>query len=1819
MFKNFIVFLILGISGVVADLFTCSYSISHNCRSTNPFCLSSLDEAFNKLNTTTCDHFEAVLDPDAAPYNLTFRNKVTSSTLKNLTIKSSKSDSATRPQIIINEAHVKLTDINLFMRDLDFNVSLAVLDPTIFDLKVERSSEHDCSLNNIAITGANDFTLGTFLGTMNYNVTLENISIANNSIAYIDNNLPLFEFFRVSTNITMSWIQNNSLTISNLSVTNNTYQPLSSEAQVTLLNMLKKANISIASYLERISSQNSAIVRTESISRCNLSSIAISKNHLSGSLFIVDQPISGLSYNFKANGISFASNSMNYSSFIDLRGYIENARIDEVSLNQNYFDNYSSVVSLPTTFYHFTLDQLTVSNNTFTQSYIVEPLIGATVPIFSSYYGIVMSNMDFTENLFRDYSVILAVTNYESGVQIYNWNFTNNTFLSMSSPVSVSQASGLGVHNSLFQSNYVERYLLKAVLVDELVVTENQFLNSITEDLTNPETAKSMGGILQGEVCGQTIFSDNKVHNFFSVNYEAIVFNDEKCENRAESNETVKFNFENNSFRNCTVIGLNSYNSLISMQYNFARRLIEFHNNTFINNSLETSVNYIRGATNLIIYSTISRVTIKDCTFMKNKANSQISNIGIFVLELLIENSAFEDNGVSEFTGLLSNYVNLGTTGGAITAAANFMYISGCRFKRNYAQAGGAIYLERSNTLIPLIEAMAYEYLKEGLMIIMNSTFNDNSADYGGAINFASSQLNQSLTIANCEFKYNRANFSGGAYFSGIELISQYPLKMKNCTFQRNSAAQGGAIYYMSVANLTLSGCTLVSYSQFNLMTLKHSNSTVRIEKTQFYGNPRYNDTEAELVHIDGSVSTKLDVVFSECKFYNIPNAGDRTPSILNIRGSSAWVWAEYSNFTDIYFGKYGIIHMREGAQLRIKNSSFSRVFGLFRTDDNFTQQSRLAIDEDSGAIAVTTSSKLYVSDSDFTDINGSLILVMDPMSGVNLKRSTFKNISGIDGSALDLHGESLLTDNNQTQIIENCSFIGCVAETFGGAIVSQAMNFRISGTTFENCSSRTGGAIRIVAGTQTSIVNSVFTGNKAEYGGAISYISTKPPAMSKNTFSKNRATVYGNNTASYASKIVLYLNNRTYYNISFDNQTSQQPLDIPGKRGVVRRLEFQLRDKDDQIVVYDNTGLVTFQIETSTNETQQLLLERADQGRVFVEAQSLRLYGLPGTNSTIYATHVESGTSVKIMVRLRECERGEIRDNKANTCFKCGVGTYSLNTSENKCQPCPANADCYGGYNISLHRGFWRESVNSTKIIACEERNHCLGGYLSLCDKNTTGVLCASCNSNATPPLVKTISGRCEECNRPVWMYGLFLLGIFSVILLLGILLLYLTIESNYSFTREGADLRDRISNKSKKNLGIYLRMIFMHGQLIMLLKHSCPGLSDLLGVFVNLFGEPISNMLFFAKCWVIQISDRVDQAFFENILMIAIPVILFVVLACYIKFFRKSYFAKAKNYEYFSAVLLIFLWMQPEVLASQLSMVFCTEVSEGKWYLSHHMETLCDGAAFTLRRTITTFGIIAWMVLLPLYFLTELYKSQERLRETRTRMRLGLLYHGYKTSYFYWGALAHFFRSVMILIYSLWSTPTPLQGLTLMVIAVIYLILIARIRPHIEEYTNETEIDLLLVFITVIFCVTNYNDQNTSKFMKKVWYVSIIVANVYFFIKVLGGIFSSVKQIMTPVFNAMAVCCFWSKRYRKVMNQKKHEKKKLPRTISTHVNARTQTSNKVDIALKKTRNKTEWVLNESSDGLEDVPVPEMETQNSHRNTISTPLLPNKVSKRMA
>lgn len=207
------------------------------------------------------------------------------------------------------------------------------------------------------------------------------------------------------------------------------------------------------------------------------------------------------------------------------------------------------------------------------------------------------------------------------------------------------------------------------------------------------------------------------------------------------------------------------------------------------------------------IYTEFSNITIKNSLFMgkydgdgsavKSNINSTINieNTQFLDLNSIYGGAILSQGSILSVKNSTFKNVHAKLTGGAIAAkfsedCKNRIVIENCAFDNATSlKNGGAIFydakgISEKQTLIP------------GTMTIINSTFKNCGAEFGGAI----LQLNGNLTIADSNFINNSAKFYGGGVYTSLTNLS-----IDNSEFGDNHAGAQAAALYFDNAKLDIS------------------------------------------------------------------------------------------------------------------------------------------------------------------------------------------------------------------------------------------------------------------------------------------------------------------------------------------------------------------------------------------------------------------------------------------------------------------------------------------------------------------------------------------------------------------------------------------------------------------------------------------------------------------------------------------------------------------------------------------------------------------------------------------------------------------------------------------------------------------------------------------------------------------------------------------------------------------------------------------------------------------------------------------------------
>ena len=484
-------------------------------------------------------------------------------------------------------------------------------------------------------------------------------------------------------------------------------------------------------------------------------------------------------------------------------------------------------------------------------------------------------------------------------------------------------------------------------------------------------------------------------------------------------------------------------------------------NTTFKNNTSGTNGGAI--ATRQAIHADNSAAKLDiAATFIGNKAQQGGA----------IYNSFYTDNGLGKGAGVTVT----GTfSGNEATGKGGAIYNDGTLDKNSIKASGG-------------------------IMTITDATFDNNNANFGGAI------WNEgTLTVTGGSFESNKANVAGAIYnaagadltVDGVTFANNSSVNnvagainnrdgqvtIKNSTFTGNNSGTtaGGAIYNAS-GNLSILGAITITGSTFEGNKAGNggavwngSNGKVEIADSTFKGNTALAGigqggaiTNADEMTITGGSFANNTANYSGGAIYNDANAAGSQTSLTidgtTFTGNSVTADFKTTNNDNI---AGGAIFNDTGAKLDVKNATFT---------DNTSSLKGGAIFNRDGEVAITNST--FKNNSVPTSAGGAVLNESGDTSKIGTITITGSTFEGNKAG----NGGAVWNGFDGTVNITGSTFKGntAVAGIGQGGAITNADEMTITGSTFEgNQAGKLGGAI-FNSGTLTVNGTNTFTNNTA-------------------------------------------------------------------------------------------------------------------------------------------------------------------------------------------------------------------------------------------------------------------------------------------------------------------------------------------------------------------------------------------------------------------------------------------------------------------------------------------------------------------------------------------------------------------------------------------------------------------------------------------------------------------------------------------------------------------------------------------------------------------
>lgn len=446
--------------------------------------------------------------------------------------------------------------------------------------------------------------------------------------------------------------------------------------------------------------------------------------------------------------------------------------------------------------------------------------------------------------------------------------------------------------------------------------------------------------------------------------------------------------------------------------------------------------------------------------------------------------------------------------------------------------------------------------------------------------------------------------------------------------------------------------------------------------------------------------------------------------------------------------------------------------------------------------------------------------------------------------------------------------------------------------------------------------------------------------------------------------------------------------------------------------------------------------------------------------------------------IRLRSCYPGEINNTGAYECSYCKPGTYSLSPSEIICLECPNGAECRGGADIRIKRGFYRSAVDSNKleIINCNDSGaRCLGGVNNTCSKSFSGPVCLQCDFNNG----YIMNGKSSECN---------LCAGNSRLIALGILLLIASITYQIVMTivtyRENKNIHVRYQqNKILRELkpGQFMVIFSTFLQIASIIGSLDRGnLATLLNI-TDVVGNPYTPTIVSLQCiYLLYKSDLFQALLFQVLVYVFSPLVKILVVALFEVFrnlVRKDPEGQGRKKSLIRlgavAVVLILL-EQPGIIGVLCQYLTCSRLDPlvDLYYIKTHNTIQCHTDEYNFfTKVIVVPALIFWAFLVPVGIFVILYKMRKKLFVSQPlNIVLGNFYNSYSESSYYWGVIIMVFKEVIYMLNAVIPGSRVTKGVVFMMIIHFYYFLLKRKSRYPYIYLSLAEKYCVYAYMTAL-----------------------------------------------------------------------------------------------------------------------------------------------------
>ncbi|KAL4450791.1 hypothetical protein ABPG74_011633 [Tetrahymena malaccensis] len=1075
--------------------------------------------------------------------------------------------------------------------------------------------------------------------------------------------------------------------------------------------------------------------------------------------------------------------------------------------------------------------------------------------------------------------------------------------------------------------------------------------------------------------------------------------------------------------------------------------------------------------------------------------------------------------------------------GGYFNIQANYFKIQDSHFQQVVADTAGAIYYQGLTNSQLICDTVTFDQIYSSFSPLANGN--------GGAIYYDSqSTTTSSLTITGSTFTDVYANYTGGALYQICGKTQCDQLIQQN-TFS-NVFANQGSIFYIQHKKPSQS-------TTFQLNTITSDMNKLKSMLTQYY---QFGTIDEKSLYDDLQKFYQFVIIGGTFNF--------QSNTLSDIHTVQGFIYGQQTVFksnqnkiqnSDFYFTPY--IYL-QGSYFNSNTFEFDDI--QFCTDcvqDPVFSFLKNASAFDSFILIESPTLQTFVTDITMNKVECSvcsqgLIGFTKVQNQITLQKGNIFNCisnQGIININAAVTNKRNLQTGQQISTIDNYIIQNNKAKR-GTAIYSQNSSLIVQNSQInQNQATDTAGGIYFYSAENTQntlkLINTQITLNIAKYAGGVKCIGTFAQLLQGSKVETNTAD-YGKDIVAYPVGLRLSVNG-----------TEKQP----DQDGIVRinnwasgTSDFQdmdfyfiSADNKKQILQADQTSSLTVSLNygaSNVPSTAKLLgTQTAKYDQVYngfiLDQIILQQYPLQSLQIKAFSPTVQipifdqDGTLISVkndytlqmIIQMRKCIVGEAYIEITGNCFYCSKGTYSLMTESKQCQNCPKFGveNCPGGNQMNLTEGYWRPDDTSDLIEPCfNYYQNCLGGLKTgdqSCAEGHIGALCEVCDISGRQwgeSYSFSSNFKCGKCSEVVGntfkMIGLsiytFIAIIFSVRSTKALLDSYII-----TFYLQKINFLPKKAVQNQESVGIIIKIFTTYIQLLLVIQtfklQLPPGLRDISASI----GDPVQQMGFSMDCALYQMQKRIPITYFRLIWAQFMPIIYVSIylIGHYIYINIKKY--RFHNVTAWISVIYMFISMQPSIVRTHIQTSSCRFIS-GENYIKADVSQICYTSThigWVLFYILPT--LMVWIVLIPLFFLYNMYKGKNDLNKIRMQYRFGFLYTEYKQTSYFWEIVKIYQKTLVTIFINIFDQYISIKGILVIFILIVYIYFQKKNSPYLEKRFNNLDIQSnLTVIISIILAIFILDNP----FAYQIWlaYAALITLNVYFIIIMLGILISGLTS---------------------------------------------------------------------------------------------------------